>query len=149
MKILFVDDMDARRESFDKQLDLLTRWDIPYEVWYAWNGEDAQKLISEKTLDVMFLDHDLSDDQYVEHSDGILRESKNISGTELARQVVALPVERQPKLVIVHSWNKYGAERMMKDLRDSAVKQFVQCMFSDNLLNTVFNYVVTVVRTGG
>ncbi len=136
-RILFLDDMRERQESFQRQL-VGTGLSSP---WCAWDGEQAQKLIAEKDFDVVFLDHDLADDQYAEHKSGIVTvASKALSGTEIADQIAALPKARRPKLAVVHSWNRYGANRMATALHRAGIP-VVQIMFNDHLLADVLRHV--------
>lgn len=138
MRILFLDDMKIRQESFEMQI-IVHLDDVHVEDWRAWNGEQALKRLEERDYDVMFLDHDLGDDQYSEHRDGVRVVSKALSGTEVAEAIALLPVERLPKLVVIHSWNRYGADRMADILHRAGVK-VLQIMFSDDLLKNALPF---------
>lgn len=129
MRILFLDDMRVRHDEFNPPAE--------HELWRAWNGEQALKLVAEKTFDVMFLDHDLADDHYDEHRTGNRGFSQSVSGTEVAKAIAELPSDRRPKFVVVHSWNSIGGPRMRRILQDAGIP----CVWDMFSLNTWQNFV--------
>lgn len=132
IRVLFLDDMAERHLSFETQANAhgLT----PY--WPVETGEHAiEQLKSSERFDVVFLDHDLASDQYIEHVSGILapRTGMEMSGTEVAEAIAALPKEKRPGVAIIHSWNRYGAARMARILSDAGIR-VLQMPFDDGLL---------------
>ena len=101
--------------------------DVPDESWdLARNVQTAKDMLSRKPYDVWSLDHDigfqmLCEDCYEETiaADGILTYEEVLkrgcthmqSGTTLAKWAVE-HVQSWPELIVIHSANTYGAERM-------------------------------------
>lgn len=147
MKILFVDDMDSRHESFNYQLDHYEdKLGAVHDVVCVYSGDEALKIIAAENFDVMFLDHDLADVHYAEHllDDPHVLESPEISGTDLAIAVALLPLNRQPSNVVIHSWNRHGAKRMRGIISTAPGKmRAIECKFNDNILSQVLSLIIS------
>jgi len=104
MKILFLDDDLNRHSKF-------TEASNGSEVTFVHGVAQAIEALSNEQFDIAFLDHDLDGRVFVEESEG--------TGTEVAEYIAKMPAETRPRIVIVivHSMNPYGAQRMMNILR--------------------------------
>lgn len=102
MKILFLDDDLDRHSKF-------TEASNGSEVTFVHGVAQAIEALSTDQFDIAFLDHDLDGRVFVEESEG--------TGTEVAEYIAKMPAENRPRIVIVHSMNPYGAQRMMNILR--------------------------------
>lgn len=97
MKILVLDDNDARLKAFKKHL-------IGHILDCVKTAKEAIQKISETKYDAIFLDHDLGD--------RILEPSGYGTGFEVA-QWLNEHSEKIPQITIIHSFNVYGARNMM------------------------------------
>lgn len=111
MRLLFLDDDEERHE--------VTRQRV--EATHVRSVAEMAELIKTHTFDVMSLDHDLEDLHY-----GCYDEQFERTGLDAVKLIIALPLERRPELVIVHSWNPVGARRMCDALRDANVNHVYQ-----------------------
>lgn len=125
-RVLFLDDDPARRDLFLTECTgLLTA---------ACSHAEAVAALRETVFDVAFLDRDLGDFPggqfagYCEHQE--------TTGEDTARFIAAMPTERRPGLVVVHSWNQPGAQRMVHTLVDAFVMVRV-CPFKQGLWEAV------------
>lgn len=115
LKVLFLDDDQQRHDSFTKELKRRGIDAELAEVHFAYSIWDAKEELQTKdeAFDIAFLDHDLSGQQMVMQREG--------TGTIVAEYIAAMPQEQQPKLVVVHSFNATGAQRMMKILQAAKI----------------------------
>lgn len=143
MRILFVDDMQSRHDSFIAQIDELYPNDFD-DLYCVHKAFVALHLAKEYQYDIMFLDHDLADIHYKEGT-GEFTENNEISGTEIARVVSELPLEMRPKLVVIHSWNNAGVNRMASVLVSADIKVVIS-RFSCNLLEDVSIHINQVIK---
>lgn len=115
LEILFLDDDQARHDSFSKGLKRRGIDSELAEIHVAYSIMEAQDELQDNTaFDIAFLDHDLSGRQMVMQREG--------TGTIVAEHIAAMPQEQQPKLVVVHSFNAIGAQRMMEILQNAGVR---------------------------
>lgn len=114
--VLFLDDMAVRHATSEPFMqNVLGIKDLP-EVWRAQTAERALDLMQTHLFHAVFLDHDLADEHYGEG--GYLeRGTRAPDGSWLAKQMLDLPDEQRPALVVVHSWNPDGARYMTETLR--------------------------------
>jgi NAD+-processing family protein with receiver domain len=113
--VLFLDDMAVRHaasKGFMKRV--LGLKELP-EIWRAQDAERALDLMRSHNFHAVFLDHDLADAHYV-GGGGYMEGSKIPDGSWLARQMLDLPDEQRPALVVVHSWNPEGGAYMTETL---------------------------------
>jgi len=97
LRILILDDDENRHVAFSKQL-------IGNVVVHALTAEQAiYQLERHGPWDVVFLDHDLGGSQMVESGPG--------TGYEVA-QWLAGHEDKQPKTIILHTYNPVGAQNM-------------------------------------
>lgn len=97
MKILVLDDNEIRLRYFKKHLAPL----LPDCVMTA---KEAIEKLSETDFDVVFLDHDLGNQEYQTSGDG--------TGYEVAQWLSNHP-EKKPKKIVIHSFNACGARKML------------------------------------
>jgi hypothetical protein len=102
MKILFLDDDLDRHSKF-------TEASAGSEVTFVHSVAQAVEALTTEQFDIAFLDHDLDGRVFVEEVEG--------TGTQVAEYIAGMPCETRPRIVIVHSMNPYGAQRMMNILR--------------------------------
>lgn len=107
MKIFFLDDDKERHRKFKMNR-------IGQDVTTVWTYADACAALSETVFDVAYLDHDLS--ERAAAGNPALGEK---TGTDVAEFIASMHKDRQPAIVIVHSFNEYGRERM-KTILDRA-----------------------------
>lgn len=128
MKILFLDDDWTRHQSFKRQYAHLTP---PNALFPVYTGEQARDtMIAVPCFDALFLDHDLGE---VLSEDG---KPGTWSGTEFVDWLVGAPVVL-PKKIVIHSWNRYGANRMATTLIQRRGASPRRVPFSDHLLTEV------------
>lgn len=114
MKILFLDDDKERHRRF-----VMNR--IGQDITTAWTCAEACKLLSEEVYDVAYLDHDLSESAASGHPAAGER-----TGTHVAEFIAAMPPEKRPRTVIIHSFNDYGRKRMRAILREAGVEVWIE-----------------------
>lgn len=56
-----------------------------------------------------------------------------LTGADAARLVARLPDELRPTIVVIHSWNTPGAERMASILRDAGLHVIIQVFKAGSL----------------
>lgn len=121
MRVLFLDDMEHRHDRFEE-------WRPPdWDVWHVRTADEAKRLLLQKTFDLAFLDHDLA----AEHYCGVEDEH---TGYAVARAIAEMHGKPRP-VVIVHSWNTSGAERMRAKL--AGLTQVVRMPFGPEMMNRV------------
>ena len=101
MRILLLDDIDARRVILEERLS-------PAEFVHATNASEAITALQGERFDLVHLDHDLG-------------EEPAGTGAEVARAIAELPPERRPLRAVIHSFNPVGAQRMKAILEDAEV----------------------------
>lgn len=106
MRILILDDAASRHAAFELKFHGIERTHV-YNYRACVNA-----LERDDAYDVAYLDHDLGDEQ--------------VTGLDVARHIAAMSPEKQPKTVIVHSWNPRGAQRMIDVLREGSVLCFYE-----------------------
>lgn len=114
MRILFLDDNKERHRRF-----LMNR--IGQNIVQAWTCEEACRLLSATVFDIAYLDHDLS-----ELAAAGTPAANERTGTHVAEFIAAMPPEKRPGRVVVHSFNDYGRKRMAAILRDAGVAVTIQ-----------------------
>lgn len=113
MNIFFLDDMDSRQTAFKGRIEPHVSL---YQAWAVW---DAKSLLScDRLYDAAFLDHDLGNRTFVSTDD------EEYSGNVIAKHIVAMPAERRPPLVILHSLNDAAARTMQATLRPTGVRTY-------------------------
>ena len=108
MKVLFLDDDEARHERFRQAVH-----DSP-AVRYVHTAREARNAIAREKFDICFLDHDLG-----------LTGSIEDDGYKVVQYIVGLAAEHSdhvPGQVIVHSANPVGSERMVNALRAAGIR---------------------------
>lgn len=110
MKIFFLDDDKDRHRQFKMNR-------IGMDITAVWTYEDACAILAKTVFDVAYLDHDLSEFAAA----GFPREGEK-TGTHVAEFIAAMPAERRPKRIIIHSFNDEGRRRMGKILSDVGVR---------------------------
>jgi CheY-like chemotaxis protein len=99
MRILILDDVDGRH------LVIAGRFPTDERVHVKSTSEAIAALgPTAPRFDLALLDHDLGEDP--------------LNGVDVARAIAALPPQSRPTLVIIHSHNPNGAERMRDILLD-------------------------------
>lgn len=102
MKILVLDD------NIDRHVDFIRRWRDKHTIVNVGNFEEAVHALQYGSpFDVLHLDHDLG-------------EKRN--GTDVVRYLIhAVPRQKWPQQVVVHSQNFIGGPRMVRLLRDAGI----------------------------
>lgn len=115
MKILFLDDDEVRHRSMMPKL-------IGHDVVQAYSAEEAIKALEvSEAFDLVFLDHDLSNEHYASAVTGEVGELEG-TGYDVAVFIAeTLQRDRLPKAVVVHTMNPSGASRMMAALYPAPV----------------------------
>jgi hypothetical protein len=113
-KIFFLDDDAERHKKF--KMDR-----IGMDITAAWNYADACAALAKTKFDLAYLDHDLS-----ELAAAGRPASDEKTGTHVAEFIAALPDDKKPKFVILHSFNDAGRRRMAAILDEAGV----QCMIA-------------------
>ena len=106
MRILFLDDMNSRREAFKRNA-------IGHTVDFAITAQQAIDLLKKNEYDVIYLDHDLEEDHY--------QANRNTDSDEDGRFVARAlreMVQHHGKIVIVHSLNEAGRHNIKSILHD-------------------------------
>lgn len=107
--ILILDDDEARHRRFTE----IYRPFFPDTVLKrAYSVAEAKAHLDDYVFDVAFLDHDLAD--FNVQAEG--------TGLDVARYIAAMPVDRRPKMVCIHSWNEDRAKVMEQELRQAGVR---------------------------
>ena len=102
-KVLFLDDDPARHRR------AALRFVNHCTYHSATTAEQAIAILdAESPFDLVMLDHDLGGTQYAP--------SDEKSGYQVAKHIAAMPAEKLPTQVIVHSFNPVGAQNMVNVL---------------------------------
>jgi hypothetical protein len=110
MKIFFLDDDKERHRRFKMNR-------IGQDITAVFTYADACAALSETVFDVAYLDHDLS-----ELAAAGRPAADEKTGTHVAEFIAAMPEEKRPKFVVIHSFNDYGRRRMGAILSDAGVR---------------------------
>lgn len=120
MRILFLDDDASRHQAF-------ARNSIGHIVHAAWGYEECcYQLQGPDVFDQAHLDHDLSDMAAA----GMPAKDEK-TGTHVAEFIAAMPPEKRPRLVVLHSFNDAGWRRMARILDEAGV-DWIRRQFSPN-----------------
>lgn len=104
MNILVIDDDDGRHEVFEKYLT-----QAGHTVLHAFDAEETMSIIGscKEPIGMVCFDHDLGED------------SKN--GSQLATDILNLPIELWPARVVIHSNNHQGALNIISKFTSAKV----------------------------
>lgn len=108
LKWLILDDMESRHIEFIKITQFL---DVDCE--HVWNASEAISRLKNKEFDVVWLDHDLSDEHY--SIEGQANPVNEGTGAEVAEFIATM--KEPPKRICIHSWNPVGVENMCNILK--------------------------------
>jgi len=114
MKILVLEDDISRIKQFRESFQFLTEI---ARVDYCDTAENCIELLKKEKYSLIFLDHDLGGQVYVDTND------KN-TGSEVARWIEQNPLESGQQ-VIIHTCNPAGAKYMKDLISDSVHIPFV------------------------
>lgn len=99
--VLFLDDMPERQEKFRARFDMRDK-----QIVFAANYAQAIVALPMLVFDEAWLDHDLG-------------EYATENGYDVAVFIAAMPADKRPREIIVHTMNPVGRERMIAVLRDA------------------------------
>lgn len=104
MNVLVVDDEDSRHECFEKHLTA-----AGHCVLHAFNHDEAMEVITScvEPIGLLCIDHDMG------------KESKN--GSALATEILCLPKDKHPAMVVVHSLNHSGALNIISKFQSAGI----------------------------
>ncbi len=112
--ILVLDDDKFRHELFEKSLGK------DNVVHHVYGYDQAIKALDKYSpFDIIYYDHDLGD-----HGPSPNGYSGTVerTGADVALYMVkVLPEDKRPKLVVVHSWNYYGANRIALICKEAGI----------------------------
>lgn len=120
-RILFVDDMILRYEKFISTLPPGDYICIP-----AFSYEEAIKKLQTENYEVLYLDHDLSDESIMCDPN----DCQEKTGTDLAKWIVKNKTPDDFVQIICHSLNPAGRVNMVNILRDAGFTT-INCSFLD------------------
>lgn len=113
-KILFLDDDPQRHVAFQKFIAKKGLTDTT-ELHACFTAQEAIELLKNNEYDAIHLDHDLGGKIYVEEVEN--------TGYEVALWIRD-HLESLPNLIIIHTYNPAGAERMMNVLKERTSNVF-------------------------
>ena len=105
MKILILEDDKDRHRLFIRNL-------ANHDIVIVTKTQEAIDLLQNSSWDVIYLDHDLDGQVYVESGPG--------TGYEVA-EWLSKNLDRKPQIVIVHTFNMLGSENMKELLPEAIV----------------------------
>jgi len=120
VKILFLDDMPERHEAFNGWVGEMAKGKLPI-VAHAYNAKDAISwLETGEGWDLIFLDHDLGEQHYMDRPTGEGAFTSTHDG-ECGCEVMQHIITHGPwdKPVIVHSYNAPAAKKMVNMMLDA------------------------------
>lgn len=118
MRILILEDDQTRARRFGQAL-------VGHEVIFAETAAAAiRELAAGARFDLASLDHDLGGDQ--------MKESDEQSGYHVAEFIAEMAEETRPLIVIIHSFNPQGAERMKQTLLQCSNIQVLRLLFGSD-----------------
>jgi len=105
MATLFLDDDSGRSRAFKKL--------VPYKVDFVESAADCIKKLGEEEWDLVFLDHDLGGETYVDSG-------REDCGMEVVRWIL----DNQPivRHIIVHTHNEEAGKEMVSKLKGASYK---------------------------
>lgn len=110
MKIFILEDNQQRIEWFQDFFD-----QISDDVKYVTTAEDGKQMVTSEKFDVIFLDHDLGGQVYVDSQN-------DNTGYQVALKMIN---GQQECPVVVHSLNSIGANNIVEYLNTNAYKNNV------------------------
>lgn len=108
-RVLVFDDDPKRHDVFAARLRRC-------EVVQALTAAAAREAIEGPRFDTMYLDHDME----LLPVDGGRYDTGDLFCIYLVEH---LPIEKRPALVVLHSWNDYGAKKQHQILTDAGFKE--------------------------
>lgn len=114
-KILVLDDMAERRRFFRS-------CSIGFSFFEASNATEAITLLNAHDFGQIFLDHDLSEEHYLEgykDPDNPIGKYDNETGYAVAKWLAENPESSQNAEIVVHTQNHWGGTRMLKLLYEA------------------------------
>lgn len=113
-KILILEDDEYRMTSFRARF-----FKLPFDIVHVETAEQAKKQLMEEQFSLIFLDHDLGGEVYVDTT------NKN-TGSEVVRYITENIEELAFENVIffIHSLNPQGADYMYKSLKRLKLQTF-------------------------
>lgn len=124
MKVLFLDDDLERHKRFKTRIV-----DAGHKVQYVFDAAEAINALEQNpAFDEVWLDHDLNDMHYIHYHAGTIPTDEQTGYTVACYIAEALPEDKRPKCVVVHSMNPSGADRMTAALKSAGIpvrRQFV------------------------
>lgn len=125
MLILVLDDQPIRHKVIGKMLKKLG-----HQTVHVKDYDEACKALKAAVYDEMFLDHDLEDYVDMDGNKYDPDSGKSVgfferTGLDVVHQIVAMPAERLPKRVVIHSWNPDGALKMKRALQANGIEVIV------------------------
>lgn len=106
MKYLILEDNERRRERFNHYLD---EWNV-ITLQFCFTADKAIECLQREKYDVIFLDHDLGGENFVESS-------RDDTGAGVARWMATTSYVGRETDVIIHSMNPRGALEMEQTLQ--------------------------------
>lgn len=105
---MILDDMESRHLEFIRTTQFLN-----VDCEHVWNASEAISRLKNKEFDLVFLDHDLSDEHYsIEGQTNPVNEG---TGAEVAEFIAQM--EKPPGIVVIHSWNPVGVLNMVNIIK--------------------------------
>ena len=111
MKIFILEDNIERVKSFRKMFH-------PEQLVFTDKVEYAKDILKKDTFDVLFLDHDLGGEIFVESN-------REDTGYELVKYIVENELQKKARICI-HSHNPFGSEYMLKALEKANYTAFLK-----------------------
>ena len=116
MKILILEDSQERIDSFKENL-------VDHQVIVTGSTKEAIIKLKTETWDVLFLDHDLHGESYIDSGEN--------TGYEVAK-FLEENKDRMPRYVIIHSLNPVGSNNMEAALPNAVKIPFAWTMAALN-----------------
>jgi CheY-like chemotaxis protein len=117
MRILILDDDDARhdiwRDSFTK---------AGHDVVNVHTIAEFEDAIAGPRFDLIFLDHDLND--FSKKYQSVTKGGYKLTGKAACHAIRTLTTGKQPRTVIIHSWNEEGALDMFTILMQDPLRSY-------------------------
>jgi hypothetical protein len=122
-RILILDDDQTRHDAFKARLTKHYGSDGVVLVQHISFEKFNNCLTEMEKFDIIYLDHDLGDhtSENIVRGSGIYGRDLSFNGQDAALCVAALPKDKHPDKVIVHSWNPPGARMMVNILREAGI----------------------------
>lgn len=110
MRILVLDDQEERHSQ------IKAKHGRKHEITHVYLWSEFEKALEGDAFNLILLDHDLGDLITQERKPGMYSQGDEYNGVDAAFAVAALPPNKLPSLVGIHSWNADGAKRMQQTL---------------------------------